>query len=320
MTSFPPSFFKITASAVLALLVAGCGSGRDEKTGQAIAKVDGAEITIHQLNAELERLNIVPASDVSVTDHAAADVLRNLIDRQLLIAQAKEKNLDRAPEVVQAMELAKHQILAQAYIKQLVGSTKAPDEKEVADYYTKHPELFQNRKLYTLRTLVLAKQDLKPAALEMLQKSKSLTDATAYLKSQNIAYQQNTVTHPAEDIPMGVLPEMATAAAGKVFLFDGATQVTMYDVVSASDQPIPLEQAKPIINRFLSNKTNEQRVRDDLNRLRKTAKIAYLGKFADQKPEAGAETPTIGLNQDETKTGDTAVSSPSMDRGLSGLK
>ncbi len=316
----PSSFCKIAAATVIALTLPACGAGRDDNTGQVVASVDGTEITVHQLNAELGRLNITPASDANAAARISTDVLRNLVDQQLLVAQAKEKALDRAPEVVQAIELAKRQILAQAYIKQLASSAKAPDDNELADYYAKHPELFQNRKLYTLHAFVIAKPNLKPGALETLQKSKSLTEAAAFLKTQNIAYQQNTAVHPAEEIPMSVLPKMAGAAPGQVFLLDGATQVTMYDVVSASDQPIALEQAKPIITRFLSNKSNEQRIRDDLNRLRGTAKIAYLGKFADLKPGAAIEAPALDTNQSESKPATAAVSSPSMDRGLSGLK
>lgn len=318
--SFPFLRGGATCVALMSALSA-CDSARDQKTSQVAANVDGTEITVHQLNAELGRLNVSQTADPAVTDRITSGVLSNLIDQQLLVAQAKEKKLDRTPEVVQAIESAKRQILAQAYIRQLSGSAKAPDDKELGDYYAKHPELFQNRKLYTLNTIIVSKQNLKPAAVDALQKGKSLADAAAYLKKENIAYQQKTVTHPAEDIPMDVLSKMSTAPTGQIFLIDRANQVTLFDVMSAIDQPITLDQAKPTITRFLSNQSNEQHLRDELDRLRKTAKISYLGKFADQKPAAAAPEPAPGIAQPATTTGTIeAASSPSMDRGLSGLK
>lgn len=318
---FLPLFsFKTATVAALVSLVTACGGGGNDKTSQVVAQVDGAEITVHQLNAELGRLNVPPGADAKVTERITANVLRTLVDQQLLVAQAKKTNLERSPEVVQAIELAKRQILTRAYIKQLASAVATPGDKEIADYYAKHPELFQNRKLYTLRVLVVSKQELKPASIDVLQKSNTLAEVETYLKSQNIIYKQNNVTHPAEEMPMDVLPKMVSASAGQLFLIDGSAQVTIYDVVNASDQPIAQEQARPIITRFLSSQSNEQRVRDEVNRLRKEAKIAYLGKFAGHNPDEVAALPVIGVTENGEKADDAAASTQSMDRGMSGLK
>lgn len=318
MTPFS-DFLKIAAGTAVVLFIAACGgAGRDEKAGQVMASVDGAEITIHQLNAELGRLNIPPAS-ADAADRMTADVLRKLVDQQLLVAQAKAKNLDRAPHVVQAIELAKRQILAEAYIRQLAGSPQPPTEQELMEYYIKHPELFQNRKLYTLRTVAVSKQGLNPAAIETMQKNNSLAEVEAYLKTQNISYQKNTVVHPAEDIPMAMLPKMANARAGQLFLLEGAAQITLYTVVTANDQPITLDQAKPVITRYLHSQSNEQRVRAELSRLRNTARIVYQGKFVARNPtDESIAIPASSVSQEDTNV--EGVASQSMQRGLSGLK
>lgn len=311
-------FLKIAASGAVMLFITACGSaGRDENAGQVMASVDGSEITIHQINAELGRLNVPPGADAA--DRMTAEVLRKLVDQQLLVAQAKEKNLDRAPHVVQAIELAKRQILAEAYIRQVTGSPQAPTEQELKQYYNQHPELFQNRKLYTLRTLVVPKHGLNPAAIDMMQKSDSLSEAEAYLKTQNISYEKATALHPAEDIPMGMLPKMVNARAGQLFLLEGAAQITLYTVVTTNDQPITLDQAKPVITRYLHSQSNEQRVRAELNRLRKTASIVYQGKFAGQNPaQESIAMPVTGIIQESAKV--EGVASQSIERGLSGLK
>lgn len=312
--------FSAVAAVALALLATACDKDGEKKVSQVVAKVDGVEITVHQLNAELGRLNAPVTTDPKVADNVSIGVLRNLVDQQLFVALAKEKNLERDPNVVLAIEQAKRQILAQTYAKQLVGDVKSPDDKEVAAYYDKHTELFKNRKIFTMRILAVSKQGLKPEILDTLEKINTLADAEAYLQRQNIAYQQRMVTSPSEDLPMGILPRMVGAPTGQMFLLNMSEQIAAYDIIKAIDQPMALEQAKPIISRFLISQASEKRVRDEIERLHKTANIEYMGKFSDLKPDVIVETPVVNSANASAAGADTGASSQSLERGLSGLK
>ena len=95
-------------------LLASCGDKKasEEKVGQSIVSVNGDEITIHQLNAELQRANVQPAQQ----EMAGKQITKALVDRQILVQEAIKEKLDRNPKVMQAIESAKTQILAQAYL------------------------------------------------------------------------------------------------------------------------------------------------------------------------------------------------------------
>ena len=71
--------------AALGLLVS-CGDKKpaEEKAGQSIVRVNGDEITIHQLNAELQRANVQPAQQ----ELAGKQITKSLVDRQILVQQA----------------------------------------------------------------------------------------------------------------------------------------------------------------------------------------------------------------------------------------
>ncbi|MCS6787312.1 MAG: SurA N-terminal domain-containing protein, partial [Thiobacillaceae bacterium] len=99
----------------LALTLTGCGekAGEEAKVTQVVAKVGKDEITVHQLNFELGRLagNLPANLTPEQRKQTANQVLRGLVDQQLLMQKAIEDKLDRDPKVVQTLESARRQVL-----------------------------------------------------------------------------------------------------------------------------------------------------------------------------------------------------------------
>jgi len=107
--------------AVLVLgLLSGCGAdeGAAKPASQVAVKVNKDEISVHQLNTLLMRSDPVPPEMLKQAGTAA---LERLIDQQLLVQQAKERKLERDPKVMQAIEVARREILARSYVEQVVG-------------------------------------------------------------------------------------------------------------------------------------------------------------------------------------------------------
>ena len=88
---------------VAAALLAGCGDDKaDTKTAsQAAARVDGEELTVHQINLVLERQ---PGLRPEQADAASRQVLEGLIDQQIAVEKAVEGKLDRDPKIVQLLD------------------------------------------------------------------------------------------------------------------------------------------------------------------------------------------------------------------------
>jgi EpsD family peptidyl-prolyl cis-trans isomerase len=279
------SFIRFGVALMLAGALGACGKSEKKET-QVVAKVDGQEITVHQLNFALARAGI--PSDGQATEQQK-QALHALIDQQLLVNKAMESKLDRDPNVLQALEAVKSQVLAQAYLEHMAGQS-SPSSQEVKDYFNGHPELFANRRIYRLQELQ-ASVDPKDAetVAQQQQQSKSLGDLGAWLKSRNIPFSLRTADKKAEDLPLSVLPKLAQMKEGDMLSLPVPNGLEVIQVVSYEEQPLTEEQATPLIQHFLVNKNRSDMAKEELQKLRDSAKIEYVGEFsklAEDKPAA----------------------------------
>src|SRR5688572_21810808 len=111
-----PGAFPLIKRLLLLLMVlvpAGCErAAADRPATQLVAKVNGTEISVHQLRVGGAGTN--PAS--------AAQALEKVIDRELLVQKALAAKLDRDPQVQQSIENARRQLLAQAYLERTASA------------------------------------------------------------------------------------------------------------------------------------------------------------------------------------------------------
>ena len=82
----------IILTVMLGLGLAGCGHKSEGGATQVVAKVNGDEISIHQVNFQLARLG---ALDKEKSKLAAKEVLSKLVNQELLKQKAVEAKLDR---------------------------------------------------------------------------------------------------------------------------------------------------------------------------------------------------------------------------------
>src|SRR5262245_57262956 len=126
---------RLVFAALLLAPVLGCGEKDDAKKTtrvptQVVARVNGDEITVHQINNVLARSQNI---DPELAAQAKREILERLIDQQLAKQKAIENGLDRSPNVMQALEAAKNEILARAYLEQ-VARRQAPAAVETRDF------------------------------------------------------------------------------------------------------------------------------------------------------------------------------------------
>lgn len=336
------AIMAVTLGVAAALLV-GCGEKKKDKAAtQTAAKVNKEEITVHQINFVLsqQRAAIPPQEAAS----ASRQVLERLIDQELTLQKAGEQKIDRDPRVVQQIENARREIISRIYLEKIGEGAPKPTPPEVTAYYEAHPALFKERRVYSLQE---ANIEASPEQLETLKKtlsqSKSFADFIAYLKANNIRYTGSEAVRAAEQLPLASIDQIAKMKDGQVVfsLRPGGAQVV--HLAGSKSQPVTAQQAIPAIEKFLQNERKRKLIADDLQALRGSAKIEYVGDFADDAarspykappapdlPPLTSVAPTLPASAtnaapqvDAAPTEVTAASMPSgatLDKGLKGLK
>ena len=287
-----PSRARLTLAACLAMVLslAGCGGEKDKPASQTAAKVNKEEILVHQINFVLQQRGLKPEQ----ADAASKQILERLIDQELALQKAVDLKLDRDPRVVQALEAAKRDIVARAYLEKAGEAAAKPTPEEVKRYYDEKPALFKERRIYSLQELAI---EARPEQIEglraQLAESKSINGFVDYLKASNIRFAVNQAVRGAEQLPLSALDAFARMKDGQATLAATPNGAQVIVLAGSRSEPIDEARARPAIEQYLLNEAKRKVVEADIKALRTAAKIEYVGKFAEGAASA-APAPAVG--------------------------
>jgi EpsD family peptidyl-prolyl cis-trans isomerase len=258
------------------LAPAGCERAAADRPGaQLAAKVNGTEISVHQLRT---------GAGGAGNPAGMAQALEKVIDRELLVQKALAAKLDRDPQVLQSIEDARRQLLAQAYIERSIsvaasaaaGSTR----DEVRAFYAENPALFAERRIYRLRELaVSAPAEMIDVLRAEAAKARDLDEIGTWLRLRKAKYSVNAVEQPAEQLPLSFLPRLAGMKPGELAVFATPLGASVIQLVHAEEAPLTEQQAAPLIEQFLAGRRRLETAAAEVKRLREVATIEYLGEF-----------------------------------------
>jgi EpsD family peptidyl-prolyl cis-trans isomerase len=306
---------RLPCYSVLALLavsaLVGCSQqSRNAPSRQVVAKVNGQEITIHQLKNELTALTSRGAVATNVAP--TKQMLDSLIDEQLLVEQGKQRKLDHDPQVMLAIERARRQIVAQAMQTSLAAALPPPPLAEIKAFYEANPALFAKRRIYTFYQFMVDRGGLSDTLKTRLDRAKSRAALLIALRAESVAFRELVSARTAEQLPMAALPAIAAMQRGDVTVINDGNEATILQLIDFIEQPATIEEATPLIREYLLNTRKKELVAERLIALRASAKIEYLGPFAEGAlPAPQAAHPIQAAQADQaaqTKTGQPAIS------------
>lgn len=283
----------IAASLLGASVLAGCGGGDRGKSEvksdtQIAATVNQGEISVHQVQVVLQRQPQIAAGDSA---NAPSRVLEGLIDQELGAQAARAAALDKDPRVVQRLEAARREILAQAWQESVAASARSATSDEIDRYYEQQPQLFAQRRVFVLQeTAVEGAPEALTALAARLTTSRTADDAGTVLQRSGLRTQSRVFAQAAEDLPLTVLSGLAPLEAGQSAVFVQGSNARVYTILNAHKAPVDRRQADRAIGAYLANARRAEALGQAMKQLRDTAKIDYKGNFA--KPAAkSASTP-----------------------------
>jgi EpsD family peptidyl-prolyl cis-trans isomerase len=246
-------------------VAAGCGSSEGGTgSSELAARVNAEPITMQEVKAARKRGQSVEA----------------LIDDRLARQRAIERGLERVPQVQQALESARNEILARAYRQLFAEALPRPSAQELAQYYAAHPELFSQRRIYSVEEITLARrQDIGAALQDRAAKGESLESIARWLEALEVRFTIHRGVRAAEQLPLEILAKLKSMQEGGVHVVDdGAEGLVLLRLIAARLAPMDEAAAAPLIEKFLLAKRSRDALAGELKRLRQEARIEYFGR------------------------------------------
>ncbi len=277
LPSLSPSTWSRACTLVLLgglSLLAGCPVGDKVSTdaSQVAATVNGDELSIHQVRSMLAiRPNLA-----NLGPGAAQAALNLLVEQELAAQAARKAGLDKSPDVIQALEVTKREVLAKAFQDQIIAKLTQPDTQDVDRYYEQHPELFAHRKRYTLvETTVRGSRDVLAPIMDKVEHGATADVIKSLLLATRLPIDSRTFSLMSEELPLDVLPRMVYLKEGQSIGVMQEQGLVVITVVHAEEQSLSRHQTDQAIRAALFSEARRKVLDEAMTSLRKQSKVAF---------------------------------------------
>ena len=293
----------LASTAVAMLALAACNKTDKLPEGQVVATVDGAEVTVHELNAEMAMIgNRATGAPPKLVESVA---LQRVIERKMLSNEATTRKLDKNPQFLLAKQRTDEGLLVQALQQDIQSKVPASTREAAQKFVAENPQVFGDRKVFTLDQI----QFLRPANIEELplKAAKTMAEVERVLVDANIEYRRapqqldSLVINPALTTE---ITKIAATANGEPFIFSdqpqGAPVPVLYvnNITNTVTQPFTGEKAITYAQNLLQRQEVQKRLAGELKKIQDSykPKIVYgkgyaapdLTKLPGAKPTAAA--------------------------------
>lgn len=284
---------KFTAASTLVIVLCvgltGCkfhipGTQAKTPAGQVVATVDGQEITIRQLQAELGNATFpTPA----VQKQAQQRALQLIIQRKILAKAAVDQKIDKSPTFAVDRDRAIENLEVQLLAQKTAQNVPPPSKEEVDQFISTHPNVFTHRKIFLVDQIGTGFPQ-NQQQLDALKPLKTMEEVEAYLKSQNIRYVRAQATIDALGTDPKMIETVAALPASEVFVVPSRSGITINHVIQAKEQPLSGDKAVAYATNYIRRQHEQEVVQRTMAGLVKagSAKVSYNPAFKPPPPAA----------------------------------
>ncbi|KQR80205.1 peptidylprolyl isomerase [Sphingomonas sp. Leaf343] len=267
------------ALGISVILLSGCSE--KAPSGQVIATVDGQDITRRDLLTEFGASNAARGVDIAAVQPA---LVEELVNRKLMVAQAKREGIDKTPEYLAAQQRSQDLSLVQQLVETWVGKQPPADAAELDRFVAANPQMFANRRVLVLDQIVTPAAGVDAKALEPLDTMEAIV---AYLRERNHGFQRGTGQIDTISLPREAADNIQALAPGVPFVTSRGDQLVIAVVTENRPQPVPPEEQRALAAKALQQQQMQKTVAQRLETLRVGTKIEYQQGFAPAARPAG---------------------------------
>lgn len=268
----------------LALPLAAC----DKKAeGQVVAVVNGEEVSLQELNAELAGQNVPESVDKKAL---MKEVLQRVIDRKLMVQQAKDQGIDKDPEYLTQQRRLDENLLVSLLGKKIAAGVKVPDTADIDKFVAENPQMFAGRTRYALDQLQFD-MPANPERLRVLEKDKTLPAVAASLDSLGIKYVRGNAVLDSATTPPELMAQIQKLPAGEPFVIPMNGKVYASVITGQQSSPTPAEVSRPAATEAIRRKALADLSTKQVKQARDAAKIEYQPGYEPPAKPATATKP-----------------------------
>ncbi len=266
-------------------LISAC---QKQATGQVAAVVDGDEVTLQDVNAELAEMRVPQGADKSQAQKAA---LQRIVDRRLLAQAARDDGLDKTPEYLIRRRQLDDALLVQLLSQKIARSTAVPDSRAIDAFMNKNPAVFSGRKIFTIDRIQFP-VPADSAKLEALKDDHSMDAVAARLKQMGIDFTRDTAQMDSAKLGQERLNKILSLPKGEPFVVPENGLVTVAVITGSTPQPTKADQARPAAVQLMRSQSLSEAMKQRLAAEKAKAKITYKSGFAPSPTPTAASSAT----------------------------
>jgi EpsD family peptidyl-prolyl cis-trans isomerase len=274
-----------TYAALVAALLTTTACGK-KATGQVVAVVNGDEITLDELNAELSGVNLPPNADKKL---AMRQLLQQVVDRRLLAQSAKEQGLDKDPSYITQQRRMNEDLLVRMFAKKSADTIPVPTAVEIDKYIASHPMAFGSRTRYKLDQIRFELPADPTKLLKALEADHSMDAIISRLTSMSIKYERGNSALDSGAVAPAALKQVTSLPPGEPFITPTGRVVAVSVITGSEPLTVPEAQVRPLAVQAIRNETLSKIGEKRLKEARASGKIEYQPGYEapEAKPAAG---------------------------------
>ncbi len=276
-----------------ALSLTACGKdskaegGKGLEKGQVVATVDGQDITIHELNAELMGVALPTGERRKAIEQAA---LQQIINRRILANIAREQGIDKTPMYILQERRADEALLVQLLQRDLASKVPVPSRTEAERYMQENPKLFADRKIFAIDQIQFEQpEDL--SRLRAYEPLKTMDQVEQRLVEDGIKYRRAPAELDSVGANPALLAQIEKLPEGEIFLIPTGRAVLANRITGTRTVPFGGEDAIQFATRQIQTNRLADSATKQYDAKLKAARdgVKYQDGYAPPAPPAAAK-------------------------------
>ena len=238
-----------------------------------LATVDGEEITRAELELEARERNLPIGEDPAVREA----LLQELVQRKLLVREARKQDLHRTPEYLLATRRLGELALAQQLL--LPGAAQAASGGAIDKFIAANPQAFASRTLFTVDRLAVS-APVKPEVQRRLREAPSVAAMEKVLKDAGVESQRKKEVWDSAALTPAAYAALRQVGANERFVLALNGSTFAGTLLSVSAQPIAPDQRRALARGMMEQQRRQRATEQILQRVERDASVEYNPDYA----------------------------------------